>query len=103
MTRPSFFPTTSAPTEPLSPSPVTREIDRVADRLGFVDRAPAPTVLQKRRKTVEEATHSFTCRVSVRSANGFISWCEREGLSYRQGFDHLMMLLAKHPDEPVKR
>jgi hypothetical protein len=103
MTRPSFFPDISAPTESQQASPVTREIDRVADRLGFVDRAQAPTVLQKRCKTVEEATHSFTCRISVRSANGFISWCEREGLSYRQGFDHLMTLLTNYPDEPVKR
>jgi hypothetical protein len=83
--------------------PVARSIDAVADRLGFVDRAPAPTVLQKKRKTVEEATTSFTARISVRSANEFIRWTEAHGLSYRQGFDHLMRLLAEHPDTPVQR
>ncbi len=100
--RPSFFPGAPALLNEQSATPTTREIDQVAERLGFVKRAP-PQVLQKRRKTVEEATHSFTARISVRSANEFIAWCEREHLSYRQGFDHLMLLLAKHPDEPIKR
>jgi len=100
--RPNFFPGTATV---VNEQPVTSaecEINQVAERLGFVERAP-PQVLQKRRKTVEEATHSFTARISVRSANEFIMWCEREHLSYRQGFDHLMLLLAKHPDEPIKR
>jgi hypothetical protein len=100
--RPSFFPGAAAVANEPPAAPAAREIEQVAERLGFVERAP-PQVLQKRRKTVEEATHSFTARVSVRSANEFIAWCEREHLSYRQGFDHLMLLLAKHPDEPIKR
>ena len=101
--RPSFFPGAVVANEPVAaPAPVAREIDQVAERLGFVEREP-PRVIQKRRKTVEEATHSFTARISVRSANEFIAWCEREHLSYRQGFDHLMLLLAQHPDEPIKR
>ncbi len=99
--RPSFFPGAAVSNEPAI-NPVAREIDQISERLGFVERAP-PKVLQKRRKTVEEATHSFTARVSVRSANEFIAWCEREHLSYRQGFDHLLLLLAKYPNEPVKR
>ena len=100
--RPSFFPGARAVADEPPSAPPAREIDQVAERLGFVERAP-PQVLQKRRRTVEEATHSFTARVSVRSANEFIGWCEREHLSYRQGFDHLMQLLAKYPDEPIKR
>ena len=99
--RPSFFPGAAVSNEQAI-NPVAREIDQVSERLGFVERTP-PRVLQKRRKTVEEATHSFTARVSVRSANEFIAWCEREHLSYRQGFDHLLLLLAKYPDEPIKR
>src|SRR3954453_1218098 len=101
--RPSFFPGARAAADnEQPPTPPPHEINQVAERLGFIERAP-PQVLQKRRRTVEEATHSFTARVSVRSANEFIAWCEREHLSYRQGFDHLMQLLAKHPDEPIKR
>jgi hypothetical protein len=100
--RPSFFPGARAVADEPPSAPPAREIDQVAERLGFIERAP-PQVLQKRRRTVEEATHSFTARVSVRSANEFIAWCEREHLSYRQGFDHLMQLLAKNPDEPIKR
>jgi hypothetical protein len=100
--RPSFFPGAAAVVNEQPVNPAAREVDQVAERLGFVERAP-PQVLQKRRKTVKEATHSFTARISVRSANEFIAWCEREHLSYRQGFDHLMLLLAKHLDEPIKR
>jgi hypothetical protein len=104
MTRPNFFPA-AAPVqaEPPSASPVAREIDRVADRLGFVDRAPAPTVRAKKRKTVEDPQCSFTMRISVRDANQFVEWTEGQGISYRQGFEHLMGLLARHPDEPLKR
>jgi hypothetical protein len=104
MTRPSFFPA-AAPvqTDPQPASPVAREIDRVADRLGFVDRAPAPTVRAKKRKTVEDPQCSFTMRISVRDANRFVEWTEGQGISYRQGFEHLMALLTKNPDEPVKR
>jgi hypothetical protein len=38
---------------------------------------------------------SFTARVSIRSDNEFIAWCHEERISYREGFDHLMELLAK--------
>jgi hypothetical protein len=97
--RPTFL----RPNSELPPSPVAHEIDAIADRLGFVDRQPAPAVLQKKRKTVEEPTTSFTARISVRSANEFIRWTEAHGLSYRQGFDHLMKLLADNPGTPVER
>jgi hypothetical protein len=100
--KPTFLRTSAGvPETPVTA--VAREIDAVADRLGFVDRAPAPTVVQKKRKIVEEPTTSFTARVSVRSANEFIRWTEAHGLSYRQGFDHLMKLLAENPDTPVQR
>jgi hypothetical protein len=103
--KPSFFSVApiSAPATDSPPSAnAERAIDAVAGRHGFVERQP-PQVLYKRRKTVDEPTHSFTARVSVRSANGFIAWCEREHLSYRQGFDHLMALLEANPDVPVRR
>jgi hypothetical protein len=99
--RPTFL-RQPAPAAGAESSPVAREIDAIADRLGFVDRQPV-AVVQKKRKTVAEPTTSFTARVSVRSANEFIRWTEAQGLSYRQGFDHLMKLLAAHPDAPVER
>ena len=61
----------------------------IAEAHGFVDRSPQPTI-RKRRKPTEEPTYSFTARVSVRSANAFIEWCERERMSYREGFDRLV-------------
>jgi hypothetical protein len=104
MARPNFFPAAApAQTDPQSTSPVAREIDRVADRLGFVDRMPAPTVRAKKRKTVEDPQCSFTMRISVRDANRFVEWTEGQGISYRQGFEHLMKLLDKYPEEAAKR
>jgi hypothetical protein len=34
-------------------------------------------------------------RVTVRSANAFIEWCERERMSYREGFDRLVALIDR--------
>ncbi len=65
----------------------------VAEAHGFVERNPV--VPRKRRRPVEEPTYSFTARVSVRSANAFIEWCERERVSYREGFDRLVGLIDK--------
>lgn len=61
----------------------------IAEAHGFVDRSPQPTI-RKRRRPAEEPTYSFTARVSVRSANAFIEWCECERMSYREGFDRLV-------------
>ena len=65
-------------------------IKAIAEAHGFVERNPI--VPRKRRKPVDEPTHSFTARVSVRSANKFIEWCEQERISYREGFDRLVAL-----------
>ena len=67
------------------PAPAARAI---AEAHGFVERNPQ--TIRKRRKPTEEPTYSFTARVSVRSANAFIEWCERERMSYREGFDRLV-------------
>lgn len=72
------------------PAPTARAI---AEAHGFVDRSPQPTI-RKRRKPTEEPTYSFTARVSVRSANAFIEWCERERMSYREGFDRLVAKIS---------
>lgn len=98
--RPTFLRSAAAAAEP---SPVVREIERVADRLGFVSRDPVPTVRAKKRKTVEEPQCSFTMRASIADVDAFVAWTEHRGLSYRQGFAHLMRLLGRAPDEPVQR
>ena len=90
--RPTFLRASPA----AEPTPtVAPEIDAVADRLGFVDRQPVPTVRAKKRKMVEAPQCSFTMRISVRSANSFVAWTEGEGISYREGFDRLMALIEK--------
>ena len=65
----------------------------IAEAHGFVERNPQ--TVRKRRKPTEEPTYSFTARVSVRSANAFIEWCERERMSYREGFDRLVAKIGK--------
>ena len=79
------------PSTPTAENPAP--VRAIAEAHGFVERNPV--VPRKRRKPVEEPTHSFTARVSVRSANVFIEWCERERMSYREGFDRLVTLIDK--------
>jgi hypothetical protein len=83
---------------PAAPSPTVDQpaaipMRAVAEAHGFVERNPV--VPRKRRRPVDEPTHSFTARVSVRSANAFIEWCERERISYREGFDKLVALIDR--------
>lgn len=65
----------------------------VAEAHGFVERNPVAP--RKRRKGADEPTYSFTARVTVRSADIFIAWCERERLTYREGFDRLVAFIHR--------
>jgi hypothetical protein len=80
-----FRPTPPAPQIEAAP------VRAIAEAHGFIERNPVTP--RRRRRPVEEPTYSFTARVSVRSANAFIEWCERERLSYREGFDRLVALI----------
>jgi hypothetical protein len=83
-----FRPSASAPiAEDLTPARA------VAEAHGFVERNPVTP--RKRKKGADEPMYSFTARVTVRSANAFIEWCERERMSYREGFDRLIALIDK--------
>jgi hypothetical protein len=84
-----FRPVHQAATDDPAPAPMKA----IAEAHGFVERNPV--VPRKRRRPVDEPTHSFTARVSVRSANAFIEWCERERISYREGFDRLVDLIDR--------
>lgn len=88
----SDFRPSSAPEQDTPAPPSTART--IAEAHGFVDRDPPQTV-RKRRRPAEEPTHSFTARVSVRSANAFVEWCERERMSYREGFDRLVTQIPK--------
>jgi hypothetical protein len=79
----------SAAVEQLEPTPVRA----IAEAHGFVERNPVTP--RKRRKGVDEPMHSFTARVTVRSANAFIEWCERERMSYREAFDRLVAMIDR--------
>ncbi|WP_267428305.1 hypothetical protein [Methylobacterium sp. GC_Met_2] len=90
-TKPSFGFGKLAEIQPAAPEPATpvaREIDRVADRLGFPSRE-VPT-RRKRRITVDEPTDQLNLRAAIADINVFVEWCERERMSYREGFGRLV-------------
>jgi hypothetical protein len=77
--------------QPGTPEPVpavAREVDRVADKLGFPSRE-VPT-RRKRRVTVDEPTDQLNLRAAIADINVFVEWCERERMSYREGFGRLV-------------
>ncbi|ACL63233.1 hypothetical protein [Methylobacterium nodulans] len=71
-----------------APAPVAREVDRVAEKLGFQSRE-VPT-RRKRRVAVDEPTDQLNLRAAIADINRFVEWCERERMSYREGFGRLV-------------
>ena len=76
------------PSTPEPAAPVAREIDRVAEKLGFPSRE-VPT-RRKRRIAVDEPTDQLNLRAAITDINVFVEWCERERMSYREGFGRLI-------------
>jgi hypothetical protein len=76
------------PGAPVAPSPVAREVDRVAEKLGFQSRE-VPT-RRKRRVAVDEPTDQLNLRAAIADINRFVEWCEAERMSYREGFGRLV-------------
>ncbi|TXM94341.1 hypothetical protein FV232_23510 [Methylobacterium sp. WL30] len=74
-------------------TPVTREIDRVAEKLGFPSRE-VPT-RRKRRIAVDEPTDQLNLRAAITDINQFVEWCETERMSYREGFGRLVAMIGK--------
>lgn len=74
-------------------APVTREIDRVAEKLGFPSRE-VPT-RRKRRIAVDEPTDQLNLRAAIADINVFVEWCERERMSYREGFGRLVAKIGR--------
>jgi hypothetical protein len=73
--------------------PIDREIDRVAERLGFASREVPQR--RKRRTFVDEPTDQLNLRATIADINAFVEWCERERLSYREGFGRLVKLIDR--------
>jgi hypothetical protein len=71
---------------------VVADLDRVAERRGFVSRQ-APEVAIKRQRGTDDTIHQFTMRVRVKASNEFVRYCEKNRLSYREGFDLLVSRL----------
>ena len=67
---------------------ITRQIDHVADRLGFTSREGA--VRRKRRQASDEPTDQLNLRAAIPDINRFVEWCEQNRYSYREGFAELV-------------
>lgn len=76
-----------------APSSVAREIDRVAEKLGFQSREVP--VRRKRRVAVDEPTDQLNLRAAIADINSFVEWCERERMSYREGFGRLIAKIGQ--------
>lgn len=72
---------------------VAREIDRVAEKLGFPSRE-VPT-RRKRRIAVDEPTDQLNLRAAITDINQFVEWCEAERMSYREGFGRLVAKIER--------
>lgn len=87
-------PTAAAAVEPVG------SIDHAAERLGFPSRE---AVVRRRRRQSEAPTDQLNIRAAIADINRFVEWCERERLSYREGFAELVALLEDKdaaPDRP---
>ena len=81
------------PSAPEPTAPVARGIDRVAEKLGFPSRE-VPT-RRKRRIAVDEPTDQLNLRAAIADINVFVEWCERERMSYREGFGRLVAKIGQ--------
>ncbi len=79
------------------PSPAPRDIPHdlerdglvVGERHGFVSREPQMEPA-KRNRPEKVQLQNMTMRLAIRDATRFVRWCERERMSYREGFSRLL-------------
>jgi hypothetical protein len=50
----------------------------------------------RKNRGSDDTIHTFSMRCRVTTSNRFVEWCNEERLTYREGFDRLMELLAKN-------
>jgi hypothetical protein len=72
-------------------------LDEAAAQLGFVSRE-ALRVPPRRRLGTKKQLHPYTMKLDIDDAEKFIRWCERERLTYREGFGRLVALIDKAGD-----
>ena len=70
-----------------------RESDRVAERLGFPSRE-IPT-RRRKRQIADEPTDQINIRAAISDLNAFVEFCERNRLTYREGFGQLVKFTAE--------
>ena len=91
MSKPSFGFDNLADIRPTPAAPIAaREaaVDRAGEALGFASRQ---AIVRRRRRTPsEEPTDQINIRASIADINRFVAWCEKERLSYREGFGRLV-------------
>lgn len=75
------------------PAAELREVDRVAERLGFPSRETP--IRRRKRQVAEEPTDQINIRAAIADLNAFIEFCERNRLSYREGFGRLVQFIGE--------
>lgn len=83
----SYFGTGNKPKD--IPAEIERVVDAVSEASGFANREPLKAPPKRKRGTTDQL-HNFTMRLSIRDAERFIKWCDRERLSYREAFARLV-------------
>jgi hypothetical protein len=90
----SFY--TQPAAAPASPAPeaeaaLTRAVDAIGERHGYVSREPAP-VRRKRWTPVTEPLDQLSMRVAVSDINAFVALADVRAETFRETFAHLIRL-----------
>ena len=72
---------------------MTTAFDGPAEAETGVESAPDEAVRRRRSRGSQEPVDQFNIRASVADINRFITWCETNRYSYREGFGRLVSSL----------
>jgi hypothetical protein len=89
-----FAPAASAPPTPDVSPEMTRRIDTIGDRLGYVSREPAPA-RKKRWTPVTEPLDQLSFRCAVSDINRFVELADARNETFRECFAYLVKLAPR--------
>jgi hypothetical protein len=73
---------------------LTRAIDAIGERHGYVSREPAPT-RKKRWTPITEPLDQLSMRVAVSDINAFVALADQRAETFRETFAYLIKLAAQ--------
>jgi hypothetical protein len=90
-TQPAAAPASPAPSE--GDAALTRAVDAIGERHGYVSREPTP-VRKKRWTPVTEPLDQLSMRVAVSDINAFVALADARAETFRETFGYLIRLAA---------